>query len=94
MTLLFVLFFQDTSSYLKYSKIAKYADDMVIFCGNSRLPTIEHELDEDSKNLSRWFQENEPPINLKPGKTELLLLGTFQRRAKTNKNVEVKFSNQ
>ena len=72
----------------------KYAGDMVIFCGNSRLPTIKHELDEDLKNLSRWFQENEPLINLKPGKTELLLSGTSQHIAKTNKNVEVKFSNQ
>ena len=72
----------------------KYAGDMVIFCGNSRLPTIKHELDEDLKNLSRWSQENEPLINLKPGKTELLLSGTSQHIAKTNKNVEVKFSNQ
>ena len=39
--LLFVLFFNDISSHLKYSKIVKYADDTVIFCENSRLPTIE-----------------------------------------------------
>ena len=85
MRLLFVLFFNDISNYLKYSKIVKYVDDTVIFCENGKLPTIEHQVDEDLKNLSRWFEENELLINLKPGKAELLLFGTPQRIAKTNK---------
>ena len=72
----------------------KYADDTVIFCENGRLPNIEHQLDEDLKNLSRWFEENELLINLKPGKTKLLLFGTSQLIAKINKNFEVKFNNQ
>ena len=72
----------------------KYADDTVIFCENGRLSTIEHQLDKDLKNLSRWFEENELLINLKPGKTELLLLGTSQCIAKTYKNFEVNFNNQ
>ena len=88
------MLFNDISSHLKYSKIVKYADDAVIFCENGRFPTIEHQLDEDLKNLSRWFEENELLINLKPGKTELLLFGTSQRIAKINKNFEVKFNNQ
>ena len=33
-------------------------------------------------------------MNLKPGKTELLLFGTSQRIARTNKNFEMKFNNQ
>ena len=81
-------------NHLKYSKIVKYADDTVIFCENGRLPTIEHQLGEDLKILSRWFEENELLINLKPGKTELLLLGTSQRIAKINKSFEVKFNNE
>ena len=92
--LLFALFFNDISSHLKYSKIVKYADDTVIFCGNGRLPTIKHQLDEHLKNLSRWFEENELLINLKSGKTKLLLFGTSRRIAKTNKNFNVKFNNQ
>ena len=92
--LLFVLFFIDISSHLKYSKIVKYADGTVIFCENSRLPTIEHQLDEDLQNLNRWFEENKLLINLKSGKTELLLFGTSQRMKKTNKNFEVKSNNQ
>ena len=72
----------------------KHVDDTIIFCENGRLPTIEHQLDEDLKNLSRWFKENELLINLKPSKTELLLFGTSQHIAKTNKNFEVKFNNQ
>ena len=55
---------------------------------------MEHQLDEDLENLSRWFEENELLINLKPGKTELLLFGTSQRIAKINKSFEVKFNNQ
>ena len=61
---------------------------------NGRLHTIKHQFDEDLKNLSRCFEENELLINLKPDKTELLLFGTSQRIAKTNKNLEVKFNNQ
>ena len=91
---LFVLFYNDISNHLKYSKIVKYADNTVIFCENGRLPIIKHQLDEDLKNLSRWFKENELLINLKPGKTELLQFGTSQRIVKINKSFEVKFSNQ
>ena len=92
--LLFVLFFNDISSHLNYCKIVKYADDTAIFCENGGLPTIERQLDEDLKSLRRWFEENELLINLKPGKTELLLFGASQCIAKTNKNFEVKFNNQ
>ena len=72
----------------------KHADTPEIFCENGRLPTIEHQLEEDFKNLSRWFEEKELLINLKPGKTELLLFGTSQLIVKTNKNFKVKFNNQ
>ena len=72
----------------------KYADDTVIFCENCRHPTIEHQLDEDLKNLSRWFEENELLIHLKSGKAELLLFGTSQRIAKIKKSFEVNFNNQ
>ena len=92
--LLLVLFFNDITNHLKYSRIVRYADDTVIFCENGRLPIIEHQLDEDLKNLSRWFEENKLLINLKPGKTELLLFGTSKCIAKINKNSEVKFNNQ
>ena len=65
----------------------KYADDSVIFCENGRLPTIKHQLDKNLNNLSRWFEENELLINLKPGKTELLLFGTSQRIANNNQYI-------
>ena len=88
------MLFNDISSHLKYSKILKYADDTVIVCEKGRLPTIEHQLDEDLKNLSRWFEENELLINLKTDKTELLLFCTSQHIAKSNKIFDVKFNNQ
>ena len=94
--LLLVLFFNAISKYskIKYSKIVKYADDTVIFCENGRLHTIEQQLDEDLKNLSRCFENNELLINLKPGKTELLLFDTSQHLVRINKSFEVKFNNQ
>ena len=51
------------------------------------------QLDEDVKNLSSWFEENELLINLKPGKTVLLPFCTSQRIVKTSKNFEVKLIN-
>ena len=54
----------------------KKADDNVTFCENGRLPTSKYQLNEDLKNLNRWFEENEFLINLKPSKTELLLFDT------------------
>ena len=72
----------------------KHADNPEIFCENGRLPTIEPQLEEDFKNLSRWFEEKELLINLKPGKTELLLFGASQLIVKTNENFKVKFNNQ
>ena len=37
--------------------------------------------------LPEWFTENELLLNLKPGKTELLVFGTNQRLAKIPKNI-------
>ena len=51
--LLFVLFVNDISSHHRCNEIVKFADDTVIFCENGRLPTIEHQLVEDLKNLIR-----------------------------------------
>ena len=39
--------------------------------------------------LSEWFTENKLLLNLKPGKTELLVFGRNQRPAKITKNLEV-----
>ena len=92
--LLFVIFFNDIVERLNYSKIIKYADDTVIFCANRDIHTIESWLNSDLDNLSSWFDENELLMNLKPGKTEVLMFGTAQRIAKTNKELDIKFKNQ
>ena len=92
--LLFVLFFNDIVECLNYSKIVKYADNTVIFCSDKNIHSIEKWLNSDLENLSTWFDENELLINLKPGKTEVLLFGTAQRIAKTDRKLAIKFKNQ
>lgn len=64
---------------------------MVILCGSKSLEEIEYQLNEDLKNLRVWLEENELLLNMKPGKTEVLLFGTSKRIATTNRNLEVKF---
>ena len=43
----------------------------------------------DMNILSEWFVEIELLLNLKPGKTELLVIGTNRRLVKIPKNLEV-----
>ena len=92
--LLFVIFFNGTILELNQSKIIKYADDAVIFSADKDYDKVERSLYSDMNRLSEWFTENELLLNLKPGKTELLLFGTNQRLAKIPKNLEVIYNHQ
>ena len=92
--LLFVIFFNGTILELNQSKIIKYADDAVIFSADKDYDKVERALYSDMNRLSEWFTENELLLNLKPGKTELLLFGTNQRLAKIPKNLEVIYNHQ
>ena len=92
--LLFVVFFNDIVLNLKHSKIIKYADDTVIYFGHQDFIVIEKNLSDDLDNLSSWFNENELMLNMKRGKTELLLFGTPQRLAKTPRDLNVNYNQQ
>ena len=74
--LLFLIDFNDVHSPLHYCKIITYADDTVIFTSSSDLDVIQNYLTQDLNNLSSWFRGNELIINLKKGKTEVMLFGT------------------
>ena len=79
--LLFLIHFNDVRKSLSYSKIITYADDTVIFISSKDLDAIQHNhlLSEDISSLASWFRDNELIINLRKGKTEVMLFGTAKR---------------
>ena len=71
--LLFLIHFSDVHKSLSYSKIITYADDTVIFTSSKHLDVTQHNLSEDISSLASWFRDNELIINLRKGKTEVML---------------------
>ena len=51
----------------------------MISTSSSELDVIQNNLTQDLNNLSSWFRDNERIINLKKGKTEVMLFGTGKR---------------
>ena len=89
--LLFLLFFNDITDVVKYSKVIKYADDTVLYVADKQTQSIRAKLDEDMELIANWLKENELVINLKKGKTESLLFGTAKRRNMQSEPLEVFF---
>ena len=92
---LFVIFFNDiVLELLNQSKIIKYADDTVIFFSDKDYNKVERALCCDMNRLSEWFTLNQLLLNLKPGKTELLVFDTNRSSAKIHKHLEVTYNHQ
>ena len=68
-----VIFFNNIFLELNQSKIIKYVDDTFIFFADKDYDKVERALCSDMNRLSEWFTENKLLLNLKPGKTELLV---------------------
>lgn len=79
--LLFLILFNDFPDILKKADVVEFADDTVIYVSSNKISQIEEMLNNDLKNISSYFRENELVINLKPGKTECVLFGTAKRLA-------------
>ena len=92
--LLFVIFVNDIVLELNQFEIIKHADDTVIFSADKDYDKVERALCSDINRFSEWFTENELLLNLKPGKTELLVFGTNQPLAKMPKNLKVIYNHQ
>ena len=83
--LLFLIYFNDVVDCIQNANIIKYADDTVLFFSGKSLQNIEQNLSEDIDRLADWFEENELILNLKKGKSEVMLFGTPQRISKLKK---------
>ena len=77
----------------KYDDI-KYADDTVVYCSGKDTETIENTLSQDMELIAKYFDENELVMNLKEGKTEVMLFGTRKRLSTQSHKIKVKYKSQ
>jgi hypothetical protein len=89
--LLFTVFYNDLADHLVNSRVIKYADDTVVYFSGKDVEAIEGALSQDLEEITRFFYQNELVINLKKGKTEIMLFGTGKRLSLQPHNVEVKY---
>ena len=80
-------------SLLKKSNIILYADDTVIFTPDKNSKDVAEKLNDDLKNLSSFFAENNLVVNLKKSKTEFALFGSHQKWTKTD-TIEIDMTSQ
>jgi hypothetical protein len=80
--LMFIVFFNDLKESVNNSG---YADDMVILYADKDAQNIEDALSEDMNLIRDYCYHNELLLNLKKGKTEVMLFGTSQRLRKSGK---------
>jgi len=74
-----LLFINDFTERLKHSTVLMYADDTVLYVSNKKPAEIERCLNQDMKNVFSYFQENELIINMKKGKTKIMLFRISKR---------------
>ena len=72
--LLLVLYIDDITTSLHQAKIAKYANDTVIFYSNKDAEVIQTVHNNEFSSMTNWLRNNELIINTKRGKIEVTLL--------------------
>ena len=92
--LLFLVFYNDFVDIGLNSRVIKYADDTVIYYSGKDIETIESMLSEDMDLIAQYFNENELIINLKKGKTEMMLFGTGKRLSGQPREMNVEYRGQ
>ena len=91
--LLFIIFINDLSDYIKHASVTMYADDTLLYVSHESKEKIENDLNQDMQNLLSYFRKNELVINFKKGKTYTILFGTT-KRLKTAGEIDVLYNNQ
>ena len=89
--LLFNLYFNDFADHLVKTNVLMNADDTVIYCAGKDIETIENVLTKELEQVARYFDENQLVINLKKGKTEVMLFGTAKRRSLQNRQLNITY---
>ena len=79
--LLFIILVNDAYQYLNKCAMLMYADDTVLLYSASSSKLIEETLNHEGNILFDWFNNNNLILNLKPGKTELVIYGTARNLA-------------
>ena len=92
--LLFLLHFNELPSLLKNCKMIMYADDTVLHYSHKDLKEIEKVLSQDLCKVSKWLQKNELVLNLKKGKTEVMLFGTKKRLNQQEREIEINYQSK
>ena len=92
--LLFLLHFNELSSLLKSCKMIMYVDDTVLYYSQKDMKGIEKVLSQDLCTVSKWLQENELLLNLKKGKTEVMLFVTKKRLNQQEREIERNYQSQ
>ena len=90
--LLFNIYLNDFVDHQLKTRVLMYADDTVIYCAGKDTEIIKNALTQDlAEYVARYFDENELVINLKKGKTEVMLFGTAERLSLQNHQLNVKY---
>ena len=89
--LMFVIFYNDFVDYVSKSSVIMYADDTVIYVSDTDVFKIETYLNQDLEKISQYFRENELIMNLKKGKSEVMLFGTAKRLKLHGKSLNVEY---
>ena len=92
--LLFVIFFNDFKDHMRNSQVLQYADDTVIWYSSSDAHEIENVLNAEMKRIGTYCKENELLLNLKKGKTEIMLFGTAKRLNNSVKELKIIYNNK
>ena len=71
-----------------------YADDTVLYYSHKDMKEIERVLSQDLCKVPKWLQENELVLNLKKGKTEVMLFGTKKRLNQQERETEINYQSQ
>ncbi|XP_057305630.1 uncharacterized protein LOC130646135 [Hydractinia symbiolongicarpus] len=89
--LLFLIYFNDFKSALRKSKTVKFADDTVLYVAHKSVQDIENALNDELKNISTYLANNDLVINLKKGKTEVMLFGSGKKLSSIPHKPNIKF---
>jgi hypothetical protein len=73
------------------ANVLLYADDTVLYFAGKDVGIIENTLTRELEEVEKYLDENELLINLKKGKTEVMLFGTDKRLSLKGRQLSVKY---